>query len=205
MTRVFTEPLPRTSGFSNDDTRPPSIRHHPTDNKKIEITSGNREASRREQSSNQTAVDAISIGKRLPSIEQSARQRFISRFHKKKDDPEKQETPTGLTDKSKSKKKFTLASQLKTTLFNSWINILILAAPAGIAFYYTKQTLWSVFIVNFIAIIPLAAMLSYTTEELAIRVRETLGGLLNATFGYVQYIPSRSRFLTEPLQEMPSN
>lgn len=40
-----------------------------------------------------------------------------------------------------------------------------------------------IFIVNFVAIIPLAALLSYATEEIAIRVGETFGGLLNATFG----------------------
>ena len=41
----------------------------------------------------------------------------------------------------------------------------------------------AVFIVNFIAIIPLAGLLSYATEEIALRVGETLGGLLNASFG----------------------
>jgi Ca2+:H+ antiporter len=183
-TRVYSEPLPRPSGFSNDEARSPSVRQRPTDSEKIEMTSGNGEASRGEQSSEQTAVDATSVRKRgPPSVEQSARQRFILRFHKKRD-PEMQVTPTGLTD-SKSKKKFTLASQLRATLFNSWINILILAAPAGIALNYTHQTPWAIFIVNFIAIVPLAAMLSYATEELAIRVGETLGGLLNATFGYI--------------------
>jgi Ca2+:H+ antiporter len=40
-----------------------------------------------------------------------------------------------------------------------------------------------VFCVNFIAIIPLAALLSYSTEELALYVGEVLGGLLNASFG----------------------
>jgi len=40
-------------------------------------------------------------------------------------------------------------------------------------------------VVNFIAIIPLAALLSYATEEIALRIGETLGGLMNATFGYV--------------------
>lgn len=41
----------------------------------------------------------------------------------------------------------------------------------------------AVFVVNFIAIIPLAAMLSYATEEIAMRTGETIGGLLNASFG----------------------
>ena len=42
-----------------------------------------------------------------------------------------------------------------------------------------------VFVTNFIAIVPLAAMLSYATEEIALRTGETIGGLLNATFGLV--------------------
>jgi Ca2+:H+ antiporter len=40
-----------------------------------------------------------------------------------------------------------------------------------------------VFILNFFAIIPLAAVLSFATEEISIKLGETLGGLLNATFG----------------------
>lgn len=39
------------------------------------------------------------------------------------------------------------------------------------------------FSLNFIAIIPLAAVLSFATEEISIPLGESLGGLLNATFG----------------------
>ncbi len=39
------------------------------------------------------------------------------------------------------------------------------------------------FVVAFIAIIPLAALLGFATEELIIRVGPVIGGLLNATFG----------------------
>ena len=67
--------------------------------------------------------------------------------------------------------------------FGSWINILLIAAPVGIALGASHQNFIGVFVVNFIAIIPLAALLSYATEEIALRVGETLGGLLNATFG----------------------
>lgn len=38
-------------------------------------------------------------------------------------------------------------------------------------------------IFNFLAILPLAALLSFATEELAKSVGHTLGGLINATFG----------------------
>lgn len=41
----------------------------------------------------------------------------------------------------------------------------------------------TVFSLNFLAIIPLAAVLSFATEEISKRLGETLGGLLNATFG----------------------
>jgi Ca2+:H+ antiporter len=39
------------------------------------------------------------------------------------------------------------------------------------------------FVTNFIAIIPLAGLLGFATEEAALRCGQTLGGLLNATLG----------------------
>jgi Ca2+:H+ antiporter len=82
------------------------------------------------------------------------------------------------------KKKIPIPQQLKAVIFGSWINLLLLFVPVGFALYYShKVGPVPVFIINFIAIIPLAAVLSYATEELAIRVGETFGGLLNATFG----------------------
>lgn len=79
--------------------------------------------------------------------------------------------------------RFTVASQLRATILNSRINVLILAAPAGIALHVAKANPIAIFVVNFVAIIPLAAMLSYATEEIALRTGETIGGLLNASFG----------------------
>lgn len=38
---------------------------------------------------------------------------------------------------------------------------------------------------SFLAIIPLAKLLGFGTEELAMRVGQTIGGLLNATLGNV--------------------
>ena len=74
-------------------------------------------------------------------------------------------------------------SQIKATLFGSPINILLLMVPVGIGVHFSDVSPIGVFVINFIAIIPLAALLSYATEELALRTGETLGGLLNATFG----------------------
>ena len=43
----------------------------------------------------------------------------------------------------------------------------------------------AIFIINFITIIPLAVMLSYTTKEIALRAGVILDSLLNATFRYI--------------------
>ncbi|GAB1318994.1 Sodium/calcium exchanger membrane region domain-containing protein [Madurella fahalii] len=82
------------------------------------------------------------------------------------------------------KQPFTIRNQVQRTLFNSWINLLLVAAPIGIIINYIPSvSRVAVFIVNFVAIVPLAAMLGFATEEIALRTGETLGGLLNATFG----------------------
>lgn len=81
------------------------------------------------------------------------------------------------------KKKIPVGAQIRFVLFGAWINVLLIMVPVGFAVYYARLKPVPVFIINFVAIIPLAAMLSTATEELAIRVGETLGGLLNATFG----------------------
>jgi Ca2+:H+ antiporter len=95
----------------------------------------------------------------------------------------KTQTETEADDEKGEAPKFTVASQLQATILNSWINVLILAAPAGIALHVIDANPIAIFTVNFIAIIPLAAMLSYATEEIALRTGETIGGLLNASFG----------------------
>lgn len=83
-------------------------------------------------------------------------------------------------------KKIPIGQQIKTVLFPHWytINWLLVCVPVGIGINFVKGiNPLAVFIVNFVAIIPLASTLSFATEELAMRVGETLGGLLNATFG----------------------
>lgn len=82
------------------------------------------------------------------------------------------------------KRKIPIGQQFRFVLFGAWINVLLIFVPVGFAINYAHLNKPVVnFIINFIAIIPLAAMLSNATEELAIRVGETLGGLLNASFG----------------------
>ncbi|KAL1842661.1 hypothetical protein VTJ49DRAFT_4572 [Mycothermus thermophilus] len=71
----------------------------------------------------------------------------------------------------------------KVTLYSSWINVLLIFVPLGILAGEGEWSATWVFSLNFFAIIPLAAVLSFATEEIAARLGETLGGLVNATFG----------------------
>ncbi|CUS11837.1 unnamed protein product [Tuber aestivum] len=76
-----------------------------------------------------------------------------------------------------------VCSKMKAILLSNYVNILLVFVPLGIIAGAMGWNPTAVFIVNFLAIIPLAALLSFATEELAFMVGETLGGLLNATFG----------------------
>ena len=60
-----------------------------------------------------------------------------------------------------------------------------LAIPVSFMVNYLHINSITIFIVNFIAIIPLIIMLSYAIEEIALHTGDILGGLLNATFGYI--------------------
>ncbi|KAF2103419.1 calcium/proton exchanger, partial [Rhizodiscina lignyota] len=79
-----------------------------------------------------------------------------------------------------------IRTQLKAVLYPQWltINWLLVLVPIGIAVAQVDSIpAIAVFVINFLAIVPLAGILSYATEEIAMRVGETLGGLLNASFG----------------------
>lgn len=65
----------------------------------------------------------------------------------------------------------------------NYVNFLLVFVPIGIVAGLAKWSPVSQFVLNFIAIIPLASLLAFATEELAIPLGQTLGGLLNATFG----------------------
>lgn len=83
------------------------------------------------------------------------------------------------------------------TLVSSYANIFLVFVPLGIIAGACGWSPTVVFILNFFAIIPLAGLLSFATEELSVKLGETLGGLLNATFGNaVELIVSRKKMLT---------
>lgn len=68
-------------------------------------------------------------------------------------------------------------------------NVLLVFIPIGWALHFVKAsgnktiTDTVVFIMTFIAIIPLAGLLGFATEEVSLRLGQTLGGLVNATLG----------------------
>lgn len=71
---------------------------------------------------------------------------------------------------------------LKAMLFTG-LNTFLIFIPFGLV---SKQMEWNsavVFTTNFLAIIPLAAILGTATESLADVLGQTLGGLINASFG----------------------
>jgi Ca2+:H+ antiporter len=151
-----------------------------------------------------TATTFVDKEKDPPQAEETKkpRRRFVPGFLQKGEGEEEGEGREEKRAWYKGKKlyhkePFTVRNQLERTVFNSWVNILLLAAPAGIAINYAGINGKIVFVVNFIAIIPLAGMLSFATEEIALHVGESLGGLLNASFGYVSDLcAARDRLTT---------
>ncbi|KAL0954849.1 hypothetical protein HGRIS_003788 [Hohenbuehelia grisea] len=75
-------------------------------------------------------------------------------------------------------------SSLRSILLASWLNVLLICIPVSWALHFAlpdQHTL--VFVFSFLAIIPLAKLLAFATDELSMRVGQTLAGLLNATLG----------------------
>lgn len=68
-------------------------------------------------------------------------------------------------------------------LKSNYVNVLLVFVPAGIILGALGLNPTAVFVVNFLAIMPLAALLSFATEELSAKMGQTLGGLMNASFG----------------------
>lgn len=77
----------------------------------------------------------------------------------------------------------TIKTDIDYAVMSSPLNVLLIFVPIGMVFgFYELSHTWT-FIFNFLAIIPLASILAYATEELADKAGSTIGGLLNATLG----------------------
>ncbi|KAG5963888.1 hypothetical protein E4U58_003326 [Claviceps cyperi] len=67
---------------------------------------------------------------------------------------------------------------------HSWLNVLLVFVPIGIVVANVKGIHGGiVFAMNCIAVVPLAGLLSHATESVASKMGDSLGALLNVTFG----------------------
>lgn len=83
-------------------------------------------------------------------------------------------------------RRMSMSSSLQKThlvLYSSWANVLLISLPFAFLSYFLNWSSTAVFIFNFFSIIPLAALLSFATDELTAHVGESIGGLVNVTFG----------------------
>ncbi|KAF9113829.1 hypothetical protein BGX27_000733 [Mortierella sp. AM989] len=80
-------------------------------------------------------------------------------------------------------KQLSLFDCFKAIVFATKINVLLVFIPIGFAAHYAHFSDTAVFILNFIAIIPLAKLLGFATEEISLELGENFGALLNASFG----------------------
>lgn len=72
---------------------------------------------------------------------------------------------------SKAPKNISTRDGLMVIVKSSWVNVLLVFVPIGIASHFV----WSptiTFIMNFLAIIPLAKLLGFATEDIALRTGE---------------------------------
>jgi len=79
--------------------------------------------------------------------------------------------------------KFPVHTVLYEMLMGKAINILLLFLPLAYASHVLEWRPTFVFWLNFMAMVPLASLLGDFTEELAMHTNQTIGGLINASFG----------------------
>ena len=72
---------------------------------------------------------------------------------------------------------------MRRILFGSKLNVLLALIPVSLALdWLDVGDVW-VFIASALAVVPLAGLIGYATEQLSLRAGPGVGGLLNATFG----------------------
>ena len=63
------------------------------------------------------------------------------------------------------------------------LNVLLIAIPVTLYMAYIAHDPMLTFVFSMVAIMPLAFLMGQATEQIALRTSESVGGLLNATFG----------------------
>ncbi|KAI0292423.1 calcium/proton exchanger [Russula brevipes] len=77
----------------------------------------------------------------------------------------------------------------------SWLNVLLIFIPLSWIFHFVKLNNTLTFVFSFLAIIPLAKLHGFAAEELALRLGQTLAGLLNATLSKICEHPTRLQII----------
>jgi Ca2+:H+ antiporter len=101
------------------------------------------------------------------------------------------EASTAIEDQVKLPVGRRFLNDIRQIISSSWINWLLIFVPIGIAFGIMTRVRGEaspispniVFAMNAIAIIPLAYLLCFATESVAAKLGDTMGALLNVTFG----------------------
>jgi len=142
-----------------------------TDNGRLDHAESDVEAGRLEKSRSAPSIDHAE-----PDVE-------AGRLEKSRSAPSITEPKTSRT--------FTAMGQIRATIFNSWINVLLPLVPAGFAVHHTRGPSLTTFLVNFFEIIPLSLQAEYAIAELIVRIGENWGGLAYITIRYVLHRPKR--------------
>jgi Ca2+/H+ antiporter len=72
---------------------------------------------------------------------------------------------------------------IERVLKSNYLYTLLVFVPFGILSGFLEWNPTVVFLCNILAIVPLAMLLNFATEELSVNAGQTVGVLLNATFG----------------------
>ena len=76
-----------------------------------------------------------------------------------------------------------ISRAIRRTLFNGYTNVLLVFVPIGIAAGTFDWPAEAVFILNFLAIIPLAPLITFSIDELSLSVGHAFGELMKPTSG----------------------
>ncbi|KAG1906218.1 calcium proton exchanger [Suillus fuscotomentosus] len=71
----------------------------------------------------------------------------------------------------------------KFFIFGTWLNILLVFVPLSFISHNMDWDVGLVFLFSFMAIVPLSKLLGEATDQLSVKLGETMSGLLNASFG----------------------
>ncbi|THV06854.1 calcium/proton exchanger [Dendrothele bispora CBS 962.96] len=79
----------------------------------------------------------------------------------------------------------TYRESIKAAIRYTPLNVCLLFIPVSWALHFTQQSDTLTFVFSALGIVPLAAMLGFGTEQIALRTSSSIGGLLNATLGNI--------------------